>query len=213
MVCLLGPTMQLIFSPYNFTINHQQYNTNMKIHHFILPLLGAVAMTSCSEPTDVVTGRATVMRRDIAPTPAAATPTPQPVAMPTPTPAPEPELAPEPAPAVTASQQQPELEAPAPVVVEPAPVASPIVTPPAPAPAPATPVAQQQPKLTAPAPKPVVTAPAPQPKATPVAQQQPRLMAPPAAHPAVKTTQPTCPTTGRRIYPVMPGQNRGLRIR
>lgn len=143
----------------------------MKANRFILPLLAAIVISSCSEPTDVVTGHAMIMRQGIT-TPVVSEPTP----------APAPIIVPE-------------------VKPTPAPVA--VVAAPAPTPAP---------KVTAaPAPKPM-------PKASPVAQQQPTFVTPPPVArtqttPTPAIQQPVCPTTGRRVYPVMPGQNRGLRVR
>lgn len=95
-------------------------------------------------------------------------------------------------------------------------------------PPPAAPRHIAPPPALRPAPRPVVhqAVPAPRPAVHPAPVQAVRPVPPPRPA-ATMTTRPvvrqapaprpqqgaTCPVTGKRLYPVMPGQNRGLKLR
>lgn len=206
----------------------------MKRNLYLLTL--GLVLCSCSEPGDVVTGHARiVLKTDPAPvatvaevpTPEVVTPAPEVV-----TPAPV-----DPAPAPEPVIDEPETSAVAqnqPVTTEPEPASTPqpffsqkqseatvitstqptapVVETPAPEPKVTVHAPQPKPVVTAPAPKPqVIQAPAPKPApAKPVVtQQQPRATVPAGtSYYAPQTVQPK-----KRTYPIMPGQNRGLRNR
>ncbi len=107
-----------------------------------------------------------------------------------PAPAPRPEVKP------VITQQQPEATRPVPPT--PAPVAAPL--PPAP-----------EPVVAAPAPKPEVKKPEPRPIVS-QQQPQPRRTATPSGYSAPSRAS-GLPLAPKRNYPLMPGQNRGLKAR
>ncbi len=169
----------------------------MKLRTYTPLCLAALAFVSCEE-YDVPAGTARITRLH-APAPTVVTPVaPKPEMK---APAPMPEVKPEPpARKHVAAQQQPAAVT-KPVPTTPAPVAAPL---------------PEQPKVVvkAPAPKPEVKAPAPAPKPQVtkpiVSQQQPEPSATYSNRPRLPIAPPSAQ---KRDYPLMPGQNRGLKSR
>lgn len=174
----------------------------MKRNLYLLSL--GLVMCSCTEPGDIVTGHARIVLKNQPAVVEAPAPIQEPVA----TPAPEPVATPAPV-----AEEQPALEQKAPSSAEPAP-------------APAvekkgttslfgqqqkegsTPVSTAE-AAPAPAPKPAPAAAQPRVIKPSVSQMQPKTTTPRGVH--YSTPQVTQPA--KRTYPIMPGQNRGLKNR
>ena len=187
-------------------------------------LTAGLVLCSCTEPGDVVTGYARIVTKSSPVAPPVVQPAPAPVqAAPVATVRPAPSAPVKEQFVIEAPVIQPEpiaQPAPAPVATQPT-----IITKPAPAAVAAAPapvvyppvVSQQQPVVTTPAPAPApaatqkpvaqVTHPV---YSAPVSQQQPVLSTPPAR---VDWNSPRQVAPKKRDYPIMPGQNRGLRNR
>lgn len=171
----------------------------------ILSLSFALVLCSCTEPGDVVTGHARIVSWP----PQAVAPAPQPVVV-TPAPAPQtpPASKPVPEPTVRKAPTAPVAVPGAQYVVqhhEPAPAAAqkqPRVLPPAPAPAP-QPAPYTQPQPVAQAVSIYQST-----DSSPVAQNQPATTPPPGVQWHTPQLRPQ-----KKKYPIMPGQNRGLRNR